>query len=102
RVLAARVVATPDVSALGTASEMHPLPAEFEAFHTTRAARRHGANVIEMRAGVSHGPSLANSSTPSGRQRDLWVTRGTSVRDPTGANSAPSTMSTRFCTHTPL
>jgi hypothetical protein len=60
-VLAGRVVAASDVPAFGAAAEVYPLHPELQAFDAARAARLNATDVIEVRAGVGHGASLANS-----------------------------------------
>ena len=75
--LPAGVVAAADVTAVGAAPEMDPLPAELETLDATVARRGDVADLIEVGAGVSHALSVAERETSRGPPATLVVLSGT-------------------------
>ncbi len=58
-VLSPRVVAAADVTAVGAAPQVHPLPAELQTLDATVPRRGDVADLVEVGAGVSHALSVA-------------------------------------------
>jgi len=62
-VLVRRVVAAADVPAVGAPAQVHPDATGQQAFDAAVPAGRDGSDLVEMRAGVSHGCILAEVSS---------------------------------------